>query len=148
MTRDDPESAQRIVAEYAQVLEQGRSQAFPASVRALPYPKQIIKSAILTCAARLRQTQQLTTDMREFLETVYIALADYVDDDVVQVMAEYRDALASLSDVQMARDKLQTSAWQQIAETSRLAGDIAKSIADDASVLRLEFRTEAEDAAV
>jgi hypothetical protein len=148
MTRDDPESAQRIVAEYAQVLEQGGSHAFPASARALPYPKQIIKSAILTCTARLRQTQQLTADMREFLETAYIALADYVDDDVVQVMAEYRDALASLSDVQMARDKLQTPAWERIAETSRLAGDIAKSIADDASALRLEFRTEAEDAAV
>ena len=43
MNPDDPESAQRIVAEYAQVLERGDSAVFPASIRMLPYPKQTIK---------------------------------------------------------------------------------------------------------
>ena len=140
MNSDDPASAQRIVAEYAQLLERGDDNAYPASIRTLPYPKQTIKSAILTCAATLRQTQQLTDDMREFLEQAYAALADYVDDDLVRVMAEYREALAAVADVRTARDKLQTPAWQLVADTSRLAGDIARSIADDTAALRLEFR--------
>lgn len=143
MNPDSPESAQRIVAEYAQALERGDSDAYPASVRTLPYPKQTIKAAILTCAATLRETEQLTGDMREFLEQAYAALADYVDDDLVQIMAEYREALAAVADVQAARDKQQTPAWQRIAETSRLAGEIAKSIADDTAALRLEFRASA-----
>jgi len=58
-------------------------------------------------------------------------------------MREYRDALASVSDVQAARDRLQTPAWQRIAETSRLAGEIARSIADDTAALRREFRASA-----
>jgi hypothetical protein len=106
MNPDDPESAQRIVAEYAHVLERGDPDAYPASIRTLPYPKQMIKSAILTCAATLRQTQELTDDMREFLEQAYVALADYVDDDLVHVMAEYRDALAAIAEVQAARARL------------------------------------------
>jgi len=148
MNPDDPESAQRIVAEYARVLEFDDSQTFPASARTLPYPRQTIKTAILTCTATLRETQQLTDDMREFLEQAYVALADYVDDDLVQVMAEYREALATVADVQAARDKLHTPAWQRIAETSRLAGEIAKSIADDMAALRLEFQAGANGIAV
>ena len=140
MNPDDPESAQRIVAEYGRLLERGDSQAFPASVRILPFPKQTIKAAILTCVTTLRETQQLTPDLREFLEEAYVALADYVDDDLVRVMAEYREALASVADIQTARNKLQSPAWQQIANTSRLAGEIARSIADDTAALRLEFR--------
>jgi hypothetical protein len=148
MNPDDPESAQRIVAEYAHVLERDDSAAYPASIRTLPYPKQTIRSAILTCTATLCETQQLTSEMRDFLEQAYAALADYVDDDLVQVMAEYREALASVADVQAARDKVQTPAWQRIAETSRLAGEIARSIADDAARLRLEFRSGVESIAV
>jgi dsDNA-binding SOS-regulon protein len=148
MNADDPESAHRIVADYVRVLERGDAQAFPASVRTLPYPKQTIRSAILTCATTLRQTQQLTDEMREFLEQAYVALADYVDEDLVRVMAEYRESLAVVADVQAARDKLHTPAWQRIAETSRLAGEIAKSIAEDAAELRLEFRAGSNGAAV
>jgi hypothetical protein len=143
MNPDDPESAQRIVADYAQVLELGDSQALPASIRALPYPKQTIKSAILTCAAALQESQQLTAEMLEFLEQAYVALADYVDEDLVRVMTEYRDAISAVADIHAARDRLQTPAWQRIADTSRLAGDIARSIADDTAALRLEFRSRA-----
>lgn len=78
--------------------------------------------------------------MREFLEQAYVALADYLDDDLVRVMAEYREALASVADVQSSRDKQQTPAWQRIAATSRLAGEIARAIADDTAALRQEFR--------
>ena len=140
MNPEDPESAQRIVAEYARVLEDGESQEYPAPLRTLPYPKQTIKTAILTCAASLREAQQLTGEMREFLEQAYVALADYLDDDLVRVMAEYREALASVADVQSSRDKQQTPAWQRIAATSRLAGEIARAIADDMAALRQEFR--------
>jgi hypothetical protein len=148
MNPNDPESAHRIVAEYARVLEEGDAQAFPASVRTLPYPKLTIKAAILTCATTLRDTRQLTDEMRDFLEQAYVALADYVDEDLVRVMTEYRESLAAVADVQATRDKLQTPAWQRIAETSRLAGEIAKSIADDTAALRLEFRAATEVAAV
>ena len=141
MNPDNSESAHGIVVEYARVLEEGQADAFPASVRALPYPKQTIKTAILTCVRALRQQGQLTDDMREFLEQAYVALADYVDDDLVRVMMEYRESLASIADVQAARDKLHTAAWQRIAETSRLAGEIAKSIAEDTAALRAEFLT-------
>jgi hypothetical protein len=143
MNPDVAESAHRIVSDYARVLEDADGQVFPASVRALPYPKQTIKSAILTCVAALRDSQQLTEELRDFLERAYTALADYVDDDLVRVMAEYREALAAVSDVHSARDRVQTPAWQRVAETSRLAGDIARSIADDAAGLRLEFRASA-----
>ena len=143
MDPHDPESAHRIVAEYARVLEHGDAQPFPGSIRALPYPKQTIKTAILTCVATLRAADQLTSEMREFLEQAYVALADYVDDDLVRVMREYHDALASVAAVQSARDKQQSPAWQRVAQTSRLAGDIAKTIADDTAALRLEFRASA-----
>lgn len=143
MNPHDPESAHRIVAEYAQVLEQGDALPYPASIRTLPYPKQTIKSAILTCTAAMRDMHELTPEMREFLEQAYVALADYVDDDLVRVMAEYREALTSVADVPAARDKVQTPAWQRIAETGRLAGEIARSIAEDTAALRAEFRASA-----
>jgi len=143
MNPEDPESAQRVVAEYAGLLESEDAQTYPASIRTLPYPKQTIKAAILTCAATLRGTHQLTDEMREFLEQAYVALADYLDDDLVRVMAEYREALASVADVRSSRDRQQTPAWQRIAATSRLAGEIARAIADDTAALRQEFRTSA-----
>jgi hypothetical protein len=143
MNPDDPASAHRIVVEYADLLERGDPDAYPASIRALPYPKQTIKAAILTCAASLRESAQLTPEMRNFLEEAYAALADYVDDDLVRVMAEYREAMAMVADVHAARDKMQTPAWQRITETSRLAGEIARSIAEDTTALRLEFRASA-----
>jgi hypothetical protein len=146
MNPDDPDSAHRIVAAYARVLEQSDAQAFPASVRALPYPKQTIKAAIVTCATTLASAQQLTPDMRDFLEQAFVALADYVDEDLVRIMAEYRESLAVIGDAQ-ARDRVHTPAWQRIAETSRLAGEIARSIADETAALRLEFRTRAANAA-
>ncbi len=140
MDPHDPASAHRIVAEYVGVLEHSHARPLPASVRTLPYPKQTIKAAIFTCFAALRSSEQLTEEMREFLEESFVALADYVDDDLVQVMVEYRQALRHVADVPAARDKLQTPEWRRIAETSRLAGDIARTIANDSAALRVEFR--------
>jgi hypothetical protein len=143
MNPHDPESAHRIVAEYARVLEASDAEEFPASVRHLPYPKQTIRAAILTCTATLRETRQFTDEMQEFLEGAYVALADYVADDLVRIMREYRSALADVAAVRGAHDKVHTTAWQQVSETSRLAGDIAKAIAEDAAALRREFRARA-----
>jgi hypothetical protein len=142
MNPTDPESAQRIVADYAAVLEQHAAvQAYPASVRTLPYPKQTLKAAIFTCAASLRDTGQLTDELREFLETAYVLLADYIDEELVRVTTEYRESAATIAaDARAAREKVHTAAWQRVAATSGLAGEIAKSIADDAAALRREFR--------
>jgi hypothetical protein len=148
MNSEDPESAHGIVAEYVRLLEHDSNAALPAPARTLPYPKQTIKAAILTCASSLRATHQLSAEMHQFLEEAYVALADYVDDDLVRVMTEYRDALSSVADVHAARDRQQSPAWHRIAETSRLAGEIAKSIADDTAALRLEFLARANGGAV
>lgn len=143
MNPEDPESAHRIVAEYGLVLETSAEGTFPASIRSLPYPKQTIKTAILTCTAVLESRAELTPELRDFLEEAYVGLADYVEEDLVRVMAEYRDALASVAQVAAPRDRLQTPAWQRVAETSRLAGEIAKTIAEDTTTLRREFRARA-----
>lgn len=144
MNPDDPESAHRIVTEYARLLEQTDALALPAPVRLLPYPKQTIKAAIVTCAAALRTSHQLTPDLLEFLEQAYVALADYVDEDVHRVMAEYREALATMTDVRATSEKVQTPAWRRVSEMSRLTGDIARSIADESAALRVEFRARAD----
>ena len=39
-----------------------------------------------------------------------------------------------------ARDKTGTPAWQQLSATGRLAGEIAKTLAQDTEGLRREFR--------
>jgi hypothetical protein len=144
MNPEDPESAHRIVSDYARVLEQTDALALPAPVRLLPYPKQTIKAAIVTCAAALKASQQLTPDLHEFLEQAYVALADYVDEDVHRVMAEYRESLAAMADVRTASDKVQTPAWKRVSEMSRLTGDIARTLADESAALRLEFRARAD----
>ena len=141
MNPEDPESAQRIVTEYVQLLERHTAEdAYPASNRTLPYPKQTIKAAIVTCAHALRHTGQLTDELSEFLETAYIALADYIDEELVRVKIEYRSATAALANVANPRDRSQSPAWRQLTDTSTLAGEIARSVADDTAALRMEFR--------
>jgi hypothetical protein len=141
MNPDDPESAHAIVSDYVRVLEQHADADSYPSARVLPYPKPTIKTAIVTCLTTLRETGQLTEDLRDFLESAYVALADYLDEELVRVMAEYREATAALAaEGAAARDKVRTAAWQRITETSRLAGDIARGVAEESGSLRLEFR--------
>src|SRR5262249_14422873 len=141
MNPEDPESAQRIVADYAGVLERTfESGDWPGTVDALPYPKQTIKSAIRTSVDMLASNGILTNDLREFLETAYISLADFVSVDVVQLMTEYQRAGTSLEvDQRLVREKIAGPAWQTIAETGTLAGGIARSIAEEAELLKTEF---------
>jgi len=139
----DPESAQRIVAEYAAVLEhESESGVYPGCARDLPYPKPTIKQAIQTCALALMADQLLTSELRDFLEVAYISLADYLDDDLVRLLTEFRQAGdAFANDGRRVREKLDTDSWTVLTETSRLAGDIAQSVARETEVLRGEFRT-------
>jgi hypothetical protein len=142
MNPDDPESAQQIVADYVRRLEHdGDSDHWPGSVDLLPYPKQTIKSAIRTSVATLRRSGQLTDELREFLESAYIALADYVAADLAQLMGEYQQASAALaSDPRLAREKTAGPAWRTVTESGALAGEIARTAANEAAVLRDEFR--------
>jgi hypothetical protein len=142
MNPQDPESAHQIVAEFAELHERHVSTAqLPASVRTLAYPKQTIKHGILTCLHTLRSTDQLTPDLLEWLEEAYAGLAEYLDDELVRVVVEYRAAAEAVAaEAMSARDKTRTPAWGRLAETGRLAGDVARAIAEDAARLRAEFR--------
>lgn len=137
-----PETAQTIVAEYARLLEaQTERNVYPAVVSDLPYPKDTIKTAILTSLSALSATNQLTTDLRDFLEVAYVSLADYVDDELARLLREYRcagDALAH--DGRQAHDRMDSPAWKVLADSGRLAGSIARAIAVETDQLRREFR--------
>jgi hypothetical protein len=142
MNPEDPESAQRIVAEYASVLErESEAEIYPSSVSSLPYPKPTIKAAIRTCVRALAATDQLTPELSDFLEIAYVSLADYVDEDIVQLLTEFREASATLAaDERRAREKVGTPAWNRLRESSQLAGDIARMIAEQTESLRQEFQ--------
>jgi hypothetical protein len=148
MNPDDPESAQRIVADYVRLLERTlESASWPATLDALPYPKQIIRSAIQTSYGVLASSGQLTGDLRDFLETAYVSLADFVGADVAQLMAEYQQATtAPETDPRLVREKIAGPAWQTIVESGTLAGGIARAIAEEAETLKAEFRSFADSA--
>jgi hypothetical protein len=138
---EDPESAQRIVAEYASVLERHFSNGdLPATLESLPYPKQTIKSAIRTSVETIASAGLMTDELREFLRTAYVSLADYVGADLVALMNEYRRAADDVAaDRRLANEKTSGAAWQTLANSGTLAGEIARTIASDAEVLSAEF---------
>jgi hypothetical protein len=142
MSSDDPVIAQQIVAEYARRLEQDSEVSlWPGDADVLPYPKQTIKSAIRTSVQTLESTGQLTGDLREFLETAYVALADYVAADLARLMAEFQRAGTDLAaDRRLTSEKTAGEAWQTVSGSSRLVGEVARAIASEADALRAEFR--------
>ena len=142
MNPEDPVSAQYIVAEYARVLDRDLQQgSFPARVDSLPFAKPAIENAIKTSVLALASSGQLTDDLREFLETAYVSLADYVAPDIAQLMSEYSRASEDLAtDHRLTSEKTTGPAWQRLMESSRLAGEIARSIAIEAERLRMEFQ--------
>ena len=142
MDPTDPIVAQKMVSEYVALLEQHAGEdVYPAPIASLPCSKEILKASIRTSAAALMSSGQMTGDMRDFLEVAYMSLADYVEDDLVQLMREYQTAGAELAaDARLAKDKMGTPAWQQLSATGRLAGEIAKTLAQDTEELRREFR--------
>lgn len=139
----DPLDAQQVVAEYARVLERDLNEnRHPARVDTLPYAKPIIKSAIRTSVRSVAASGQMTDDMREFLETAYTSLADYIESELVDLMTEFRSSAAELSAAAIAPgEKTRTPAWRRVAESGVLAGEVARTIAAEAEVLRNEFES-------
>lgn len=142
MPSDDPFIAQQIVAEYARRLERdNEANRWPAPADALPYPKQTIKAAIRTSVQVLDSSGQLTDDLRDFLETAYVALADYVAADLARLMIEFQTAETKLAaDKRLIGEKATGEVWQTITASSRLVGEVARAIASEADALRAEFR--------
>lgn len=145
MNPSDPESAQQIVAEYGALLEQHTLEhVYPAPLRSLPYPKQVIKEAIHTSVRVLHATGQMTQELSDFLEIAYISLADYVEDDVVRLMAEHRTAAEKLQLQSLVpSERSATAEWGVLARTSGLAGEVARAIAAETEELRQEFHQRA-----
>jgi hypothetical protein len=141
MNPDDPASAQQIVAEYARVLERDLERgSLPAPIESLPFAKPAIKAAIETSVTALAASGRLSGELRDFLQMAYLSLADYVAPDVVRLMREFTDASEELAvQPQGMREKISTPAWRTVSESSRLAGEIARSIASEAEGLRTEF---------
>jgi hypothetical protein len=141
MNPDDPHVAQQVVAAYVSVLErQDEQQAFPAPVSLLPYSRDTIKQAIGASTRALAASGQLTDELREFLEGAYVALADFLDEELVRLMRDYNRAADDLAHAPVAPGERVTSpSWQTLQRTSGLAGEIAKAVAADAAQLRVEF---------
>lgn len=142
MDATDPTVAQAIVARYAALLEEHtKNDVHPAPLTSLPYPKETIKTAIRTSVAALTSAGRMTDELRDFLEVAYVSLADYIDAELVRLLTDYRQAGETLAgDSRNAKEKVTLPAWQVMARTGRLAGEIAKAIADEAEALREEFR--------
>jgi hypothetical protein len=139
----DPLDARQIVVEYARTLERDITEnRHPARVDSLPYAKPIIKTAIRTSAQYLSASGQLTEELREYLETAYTSLAEYLDGELVALMAQFRESADALAnDSRPAREKAQTAAWRVVAESGSLAGEVARTVTTEADALRAEFRT-------
>jgi hypothetical protein len=139
----DPATAQQLVARYVALVEEHTNgNAFPASVATLPASKAAIKDAVRTVVEALAMTNQLTDDLTGFLEEAFVALANYVDDELAALAAEHRRASVALeADSREPRERLESPNWTTLARTSRLAGEIARASADEASALRREFRS-------
>src|SRR5215510_5687540 len=98
MDPDIPIEAQDIVRAYMTVLEHQyrTNESFPMPLSTLPYPKPIIRRAMQTMVVSLSSTGELTSELRDGLEIAYTSLADYLDDELVQVMREYNGAMSDL----------------------------------------------------
>jgi hypothetical protein len=138
-----PGDAQRIVADYLQVVEaDAAADVYPGSLRDLPHSKENIRNAFRTATAALVASGQLTPELRDYLEIGYVSLADYVDEECVALMREYVRAGEELaSDRRLAREKVTTDLWRRVSEQSRLAGELARTISEEAERLRAEFRS-------
>ena len=89
----------------------------------------------------LNRSGQLTDDLREFLETAYVSLAEYIDAELAHLLVHTGAAAAELAADATVRDRTATMAWRTVAGSSALAGDVARAITDEAEALRDDFRT-------
>ena len=138
-----PQEAQRIVAAYLKVVEaHAEGNVYPCSVDELPQSKEAIRAAFKMCIPLLGSSGQLTPELRDYLEVAYVSLADYVSSECTTLLREYGHAGEELAnDRRLAREKAGTDAWRRLSEQSRLAGELAREISNDAHRLRTEFRS-------
>jgi hypothetical protein len=148
MDSSSPSAAQAMVAAYLEVVEaHAAADVYPSSQRELPASKETIRAAFKTSMLALAGTDQLTPELREYLEVAYVSLADYVEDEGVALLREYMQAGETLAaDPRRPRDKATSDAWRRISEQSRLAGQLAQAISEEAEHLRAEFRSWAGEA--
>jgi hypothetical protein len=139
----NPHHAQMIVGAYLSVVEaHAAKEVYPCSIRELPYSKETIRAAFKTSTIALVSAGRLNSEMRQYLEVAYVSLADYVDEECVTLLREYGKAGEELAaDPRLAREKAATDAWRRLTEQSRLAGQLARTISEDAERLRVEFRS-------
>lgn len=137
-----PTEAQRVVAAYLKLVEAHAEQdVYPCPVSDLPQAKDTIRAAFRTSLTTLAGSGQLTPELRDYLEVAYVSLADYIDKEGVQLLREYRRAGEALAaDGRTAREKVTTEPWRRLSEQSRLAGQLARAIGEEADRLRHEFR--------
>jgi hypothetical protein len=138
-----PLDAQRIVAAYLKVVDRhAETDVYPCSIDDLPESKENIRAAFRTCIDALAATGQLTAEMRGYLEVAYVSLADYVDQECFALLREYGRAGEELAaDRGLAKEKVATDAWRRLSDQSRLAGQLARAISEEAERLRDEFRS-------
>lgn len=138
----DPAAAQQLVAEFAALVETHENAgAFPAPATTLPASKAAIKDAVRTVVLALSANGQLTTELAGFLEEVFAALANYVDQELASLAAEHRRASEALEAApRQPRERLDSAHWASLARTSHLAGEVARASAEEAAALRQEFR--------
>jgi hypothetical protein len=137
----DPLDAQQVVIEYARTLERDLNEnRHPARVDSLPYAKPVIKTAIRTAVRQLALSGQLSDALRDYLRTAYTLLAEYLDGELVELITQYRQSAEALAaDSSSPRDKTQTAAWRVVADSSSLAGEVARAVTIEAETLRIEF---------
>lgn|SRR5262249_7553434 len=142
MDPHDPASAQQIVVEYARLLERDIAEnRHPSRIDSLPFAKATIKTAIQTSVQHLAVSGQLTEELRDYFETAYTSLAEYLDGELVDLMTEYRQSAEQLTSAPVtATDKTKTAAWRTVAETGSLAGEVARATTIEAETLRREFQ--------
>jgi hypothetical protein len=137
----DPVAAQQLIARYATLVDEHASaNAFPASASTLPASKTAIKDAVRTVLQALAISDQLTDELRSFLQDAFVALANYVDAELAALAAEHRRASEALeADPRHPRERLDSPHWAVLARTSQLAAEIARASAEEAVALRREF---------
>src|SRR5262249_8153424 len=142
MDPSDPLDAQQVVIEYARLLERDfEQQRHPARIDTLPYAKPVIKSAIRTSVKNLAISGRLTDELRDYLETAYISLAEYLESELVELMTLSRQSAEQLAaEGQLARDKTKTPAWQTLTQSGPLAAEVARATTKEAETLRSEFQ--------
>src|SRR5262245_66228517 len=85
--------AQQVVVEYTRALARDLDEnRLPGRADALPFGKAVIKQAIETSVAFMSSTSGLTGEMREFFETAYVSLAEYLDPELATLVLDLRRA--------------------------------------------------------